>query len=150
MYETFLALLYKAFLVAFPNPLPILTNTTSLSCLPCCGNPKLLGNTIPPRMISSRVSPDKLLFILKDPVQITLRSLSCPCASPLSRLCRLSYSFDPTFTTATAVCPNFHSHFLWILSELGAGLWLIYHKSPGSKTILYIQYLFYDCGWVNK
>lgn len=107
-----LCMLYKAFLVVFQNSLPVLSNITPPSCFPCCANPKLLGNLIPPGMIFPRFSPDKLLFILKDPAQITLLlwSLSCPCVSPLSRLCRLSYLFDPIFTTVRVVCPNFCSH----------------------------------------
>lgn len=35
----------------FQNPLPGFSNITPLSCLPCCGNPKLPGNSILPGMI---------------------------------------------------------------------------------------------------
>lgn len=59
------SMLYKVSFV-FQNHLPIPFNITLLSCLPCCAYP------IPPGMIFPRISPDKLLFILRNPVQIAL------------------------------------------------------------------------------
>lgn len=75
IYVRLFSMLYKASLV-FQNHLPIPSKITPLSCLPCC------ANSIPPGMIFPRISPDKLLLIPRDPIQIALPLWSLSCFSP--------------------------------------------------------------------
>lgn len=59
--EVFFYTFHKGFFFVFQNSLPVLSNITPLSCLPCCGAPKL-GWSFPDSLLTNSYSSVKTLL----------------------------------------------------------------------------------------